>query len=145
THDTIGPLRERFGPTPGADFLIPIFEDWWHNSTLDIRIRNFLDIARLIMGGGSTVDALGSRPLYFVVISSAGDIEGLDVLKECDDGLVKTGLNVREANFRDIAQASPLHAQITFGRLPLPAQCRACSERATCGGGYPPHRYSKRN
>jgi len=143
THDTMAGVHEKFGPTPCADFLIPIFDDWWFNSTIEIRIRNFWDMARLILGGGSQVDALGNRPLYFLVINSAGDIEGLDVLKACDDGLVKTGLNVRDADFRDIAQVSPLHSRIVFGRLPLAHVCDACQERDTCGGGYHPHRFSR--
>jgi uncharacterized protein len=144
THDTIGSVREKFGPTPCADFLIPIFDDWWFNSTIDIRVRNFWEMARLIMGGDSHVDALGNRPLRFVIVNSAGDIEGLDVLKACDDGFVKTGLNVREADFRDIGQANPLHGQMVFGSLPLAKMCMACQERETCGGGYHPHRYSRR-
>jgi uncharacterized protein len=140
THDTMGTVRETFGPTPCADFLIPIFDHWWFTSTMDVRIRNFWDMARLIMGGESHVDALGNRPLRFAVVNSAGDIEGLDVLKACDDGLVKTGLNVRNADFRDIARVSPLHGQMIFGGLPLPRICQACNERTTCGGGYHPHR-----
>jgi uncharacterized protein len=143
THNTIGSIHEKFGPTPCADFLIPIFEDWWFNSTIDIRIRNYWDIARLILGGDSQVDALGNRPLHFVVVNSAGDIEGLDVLKACENGLVKTGLNVSDADFKDIAYMSPLHKQITFEGLPLPKTCQACSECDTCGGGYLPHRYSR--
>jgi uncharacterized protein len=143
THDTIGPLRVELGSTPCADFLIPIFDDWWEYSTINVRIRNFWDISRLILGGDSHVDALGNRPLGFVVVNSSGDIEGLDVLKACDDGLVKTGLNVRDADFRDLARACPLHARIVFGSLPLPQGCRGCPERTTCAGGYHPHRYSR--
>jgi uncharacterized protein len=143
THDTMSGVHEKFGPTPCADYLIPIFDDWWLNSTIDIRIRNFWDMTRLILGGGSTVDALGNRPLFFLVVNSAGDIEGLDVLKACDNGLVKTGLNVKDADFRDIVKASHLHGRAVFGGLPLPAICRACQERETCGGGYLPHRYSR--
>jgi uncharacterized protein len=143
THDTVAEAHEKFGPTPCADFLLPIFDDWWFNGTIDVRIRNFWDIARSIMGGDSQVDALGNRPLRFVVINSSGDIEGLDVLKACDDGLVKTGLNVYDADFRDIANVSLLHSQITFGGFPLPQACQLCPERSTCSGGYHPHRYSR--
>jgi uncharacterized protein len=145
THDTIKGIHEKFGPTPCADFLIPIFDDWWFHSTTDIRIRNFWDMARLIMGGESHVDALGNRPLRFIVINSKGDIEGLDVLKACDDALVKTGLNVADDDFCDISRLSHLHHQITFGRLPLSEVCKTCSECETCGGGYHPHRYSRAN
>jgi uncharacterized protein len=145
THDTIGDLRQRFGPTPCADFLIPIFDDWWYHSTLDLRIRNFWDMARLIMGGDTSVDALGNEPLRFLVVASNGDIEGLDVLKACEDGLVKTALNVRTNDFLDLREQSPLHAAMIFDRLKLAAQCERCVERDTCGGGYHPHRYSSTN
>lgn len=145
THDTLGNVKEVHGPTPCADFLIPIFDDWWYNSTLEVRIRNFWDIARSIMGGTSNVDALGNRPLRFVVISCGGDVEGLDVLKSCADGLVKTGLNVLHDDFCQLAERSPLHAAMVFGSLPLAKQCQACAERDNCGGGYHPHRYSRQN
>jgi uncharacterized protein len=145
THDTFGDIHRRYGPTPCADFLVPIFDDWWFNSTLEIRIRNFWDMARLIMGGDTSVDALGNDSLRFLVVASNGDIEGLDVLKACDDGFVKTGLNVRSDDFIDLVEQSPLHATMVFDRLPLATQCLRCSERETCGGGYHPHRYSKIN
>lgn len=145
THDTIGDAHERFGPTPCADFLIPVFDDWWFNSTLDIRIRNFWDIARAILGGPSHVDALGNRPLRYVVVACNGDIEGLDVLKACEDGMIKTGLNVLQDEFRELPSRSPLHAEMVFGQLPLASQCQNCRERETCGGGYHPHRYSRVN
>jgi uncharacterized protein len=145
THDTFGDLHEKFGPTPCADFLIPIFDDWWHHSTMEVRIRNFWEMARLIMGGRSGIDALGNEPLRFLVVASNGDIEGLDVLKACGDGFVKTGLNVLSDDFVDLIERNPLHAAIVFDSLPLATQCLRCIERETCGGGYHPHRYSSAN
>lgn len=145
THDTIGDVHTLHGPTPCADFLIPIFDDWWYNSTLDIRIRNFWDMARSIMGGASHVDALGNQPLRYVVVSCGGDVEGLDVLKACGDGLVKTGMNVLTDEFIDLPARSPLHAKMVFDSLPLAKQCERCNERDTCAGGYHPHRYSNEN
>jgi uncharacterized protein len=145
THDTFGDLHERYGPTPCADFLIPIFDDWWYNSTLEVRIRNFWDMARLIMGGDTSVDALGNEPLRFLVVAANGDVEGLDVLKACGDGFVKTGLNVCSNDFIELIERSPIHATMVFDRLPLSGQCRRCAERETCGGGYHPHRYSAVN
>ena len=51
THDTIGPIRAEHGPTPCADFLTPIFDDWWFNSSIDVSIREFWNLGRVIMGG----------------------------------------------------------------------------------------------
>jgi uncharacterized protein len=143
THDTIAPVHKRHGPTPCADFLIPIFDDWWFNGTVDVKLRDFWNIARLILGGESQSDSLGNRPLQFVFVEADGSIEGLDVLRVCKEGITATGLNVQDADFRDIMQASTLHGRIIFEGLPLPTGCSSCPERNTCGGGYLPHRYSQ--
>lgn len=142
THETIGPVRERFGPTPCADFLVPIFDDWWFNSTIDIRIREFWNIGRLILGGQSEVDSIGNPPLRFVAIETDGSIEGLDKLRCCEDGLTNTGLNVMSADFHDVEKVSALHAAAMDG-IPLSAACAACPEGSTCAGGYLPNRYSR--
>jgi len=142
SHDTIAPVLEEYGPTPCADFLIPIFDYWWFNGTLDVRITNFWNMARLILGGESGIDSLGNRPLRFAFIETDGEIEGLDVLRVCKDGITATGLNVRQHDFVDILQVSSLHAHAIFKGMPLPDDCRACPERTTCAGGYLPHRYS---
>src|ERR1700729_165832 len=51
-------------------------------------------------------------------------------------------LNVHDADFSEIAAASPFHARVMAG-LPLPTGCRACPERETCAGGHLPNRYSR--
>ncbi len=142
THDTIGDLREEFGPTPCADFLIPIFDDWWFNSTIDVSIREFWNLGRVIMGGSSRLDTLGNPPLRFVCVETDGSIQGLDKLRTCEDGLTDIGLNVYDADFRQIAQASPFHAAVLDG-LPLPTACHGCPEQQTCAGGHLPNRYSR--
>jgi len=50
-------------------------------------------------------------------------------------------LNVHDADFSEIAAASPFHARVMAG-LPLPTGCRACPVRETCAGGHLPNRYS---
>jgi uncharacterized protein len=142
THDTIEPVRRLFGPTPCADFLIPIFDDWWFNGTLDVRIREFWNAGRLIMGGSSVLDSLGNPPLRFVSVESDGAIEGLDKLRVCEEGMTATGLTVHEADFRDLVRASPFHASVMRG-VALPDECERCEEKLTCAGGYLPHRYSR--
>jgi uncharacterized protein len=143
SHDTVGPVRQHLGQTPCADFLIPIFDDWWFNSTIDINIANFRNIARVIMGARSAADTLGNGPLGFLFVEADGEIEGLDVLRVCEDGLARTNLNVHEADFWEIGKTSPLHASTIFEGIQMPHSCQSCPERDTCGGGYLPHRYSR--
>ena len=142
THDTIGPVREKFGPTPCADYLIPIFDQWWKHETLDLKIKIFWNIAWLILGGASKIDMFGNRPLSFLFVETDGAIEGLDVLRVCKEGIAQTGLNVLNSTFDQVKTISELHNATVFEGMPLPTGCRACPERNTCSGGYLPHRYS---
>lgn len=142
THDTIGRLREELGPTPCADFLIPIFDEWWFNGSIDVSIREFWNIGRVVIGGSSRLDSIGNPPLRFVCVETDGSMQGLDKLRSCEDGMSTIPLSVHDADFREIALASPFHSAIMDG-LPLPSGCRGCPESDTCAGGHLPNRYSK--
>jgi uncharacterized protein len=56
--------------------------------------------------------------------------------------MTATGLTIHDADFRDLAHANPLHAEIIRG-VALPDACEQCEEKITCAGGYLPHRYSR--
>ena len=145
THDTIGPVLSRYGPTPCADFLIPIFDEWWFNNTTDVTVGNFKNMVRLILGGKSRMETIGNTPPSYVFINTDGGLECTDTLRVCEDGLVQMKLNVREVGFDAIQQADSMHKTAIFEGMPLPRGCRACAERDTCAGGYLPHRYSHSN
>jgi uncharacterized protein len=140
SHDTIGALRQSAGSaTPCADFLIPIFDEWWSQGLLDIRVSNFITILQLIMGGPSRSDTFGNGPFQFLVVEADGSIEGLDCLRVCGEGMASTGGSVHTHDFTDIP--SKFHRDVIFNGLTQPSGCSACPERSTCGGGYLPHRY----
>jgi uncharacterized protein len=145
THDNVGPIRRLYGPTPCADFLIPIFDDWWFNGTPDIHIGDLWNIARIIMGGTSEVETIGNVPPQYVFIETDGDLEGLDNLRACKNGIAKINLNVSTSEFTDILTAESMHGAAIFEGLPLSQTCHACPECENCGGGYLPHRYSSVN
>jgi uncharacterized protein len=145
TYDTIEPIRKLFGPAPCADFLIPIFDEWWFNETPDVHIGDLRNIARIVMGGGSQIETVGNVAPRYVFIESDGELEGLDNLRACKDGLSQIDLNLRDAEFRDILQANNMHGTAIFEGMPLSKTCRACPECDICGGGYLPHRYSSIN
>ena len=142
THDTIAPIRQRYGQTPCADFLIPIFDDWWFESTMEVQIDDLKDVARVVMGGKSHSEAIGNEPPCYVFVEPDGEMEGLDNLRACRDGLSRIRLNVRSSAFSDLLHTRTMHSQAIFEGMPLPQACRSCKEMATCAGGYLPHRYS---
>jgi uncharacterized protein len=143
THDTIGPIRRFYGPTPCADFLIPIYDDWLARGTTDVRVGDLWNMSRLIMGGRSRIETLGNEAPRYVFVESDGEIEGLDNLRICAEGMAKIHLNVLTSNFIEILRTDGMHKKAIFEGMLLPEDCRACPERDTCAGGYLPHRFSK--
>jgi uncharacterized protein len=142
THDTIEPVHQRYGPTPCADFLIPIFDHWWFEETMDFQINNLKDVARVIMGGQSHSEAIGNGPPRYVFIEADGEMEGLDNLRACGEGLARIKLNVRGSNFFDLLRTETMHSQAIFEGVPLCPTCCNCREGKTCAGGHLAHRYS---
>jgi uncharacterized protein len=142
THESIAPVRVAHGPTPCADFLIPAFDCWWKEQTLQTLVEPFFNIATLIMGGESRMDILGNRPFGFVFVESDGAIEGLDVFRICGHGKSGTGLTVLRDAFERLEKLQPPHLRAIFEACPLPNGCVDCPEENTCAGGYFPHRWS---
>ena len=142
TYDTVGAIRKTFGVTPCADYLLPIFNEWWANDTLDVRIPLFIAMARLVLGGRSNIDMVGNEPFGFVFIEPDGAIEDLDALRICRHGMAGTGLNVFSHAVSDMASLSALHRAAMFDGLDVPSGCVGCPEENTCSGGYLPHRWS---
>ena len=145
THDSIAAVWAAHGPSPCADFLIPAFDYWWNQGTLDVLVEPFMNITRLVMGGESVLDMLGNRPFGFVFVESDGSIEGLDVLKVCAEGTSNTGLNVLTDDFDKLSTLEQPQFRAVFSSPALPDACQSCRERMTCSGGYLPHRWSRGN
>ena len=143
THETIGVVHELFGPTPCADYLLPIMEQWYKPGA-ELRIEMFWNMARVILGGDTQIDVFGGGAYRYAFVETNGDIEGLDVLKIANDGLSTTGLHVLRDDFMAIADRSPLHRMVMFDGLELPTECGGCPEQLTCSGGYLPHRFSSK-
>jgi uncharacterized protein len=124
--------------TPYADWLITIFNHWYPAPRT--RIRLFEEIMHLILGGTSATEMLGLAPSALVVIETDGAIEQADALKVAYQGAPETGLHVIRDRLDD-ALLLPGVAARQFGERGLSAECRACSIRRVCGGGFYAHRY----
>ena len=140
THDNIAAVRARFGQTPCADFLIPIFDEWSLDPSLKVCVHDLKNIAHIILGAPSFIDTYGGEPGAYVTVETDGTVEGLDSLRACAQGLSVTGSTVRDLEFG--LAAEPASASLMRS---LPSACRPCEEAKTCAGGYFPHRYSRQN
>jgi uncharacterized protein len=143
THDSKLFRYAGLGPHPVADYLVPIFDEWLDTDDPTVEIRIFQTLVALVMGGQSTSDLFGNLPLRYVIIETDGALEGLDVLRVCENRMPSTGLNVLTDAIDDLGAVQSLVTRAMADGFPLPESCRACHEVQVCGGGYPPHRYSR--
>jgi uncharacterized protein len=142
SHDSKERWYGRFGPTPVADYLVPIFDEWVAEDDAAVEVKLFRDLLREMLGGVGETDQFGNLLMNYLVVETDGSIEALDALRVCENGLPVSGLNVLENGFDDLALGSPLLYRAVHEGIPLCAQCEACPEVDVCGGGYLPHRYS---
>jgi uncharacterized protein len=145
SHDSKGRFYGDLGPTPVADYLIPIFDDWMKEDDPEIFIRVLWGLLRQLLGGAGETDVFGNPRMAYLVVETDGSIEALDALRVCESGLGKSGLNVLTHGFDDLQLGLPLVHEVVHEGIPLAAQCRVCPEREVCGGGYLPHRYARAN
>ena len=128
-----------FENTVYADWLLEIFRAWWTEKST-IRIREFDNVIRMLLGGHSKVESFGLEPVDIVVVETNGDVELVDSLKGTFEGATHLGFNVRDHRFDQVAE----HTMVEFRRLGLGALadvCQSCRLVKVCGGGYLPNRY----
>ncbi|MFF3249233.1 radical SAM protein [Streptomyces sp. NPDC002870] len=142
THETVGTLRERYGPTPVADWLIPLFDEWWQRDLIRIRVRVLDSMIVALKRQSAWTGQFGNAPLGYLIVESDGTVEGLDVLKMIRPDMADTGLTVWSPQPIGIALPE-LHRKASLEGFPLPTGCHDCREADTCAGGWLPHRYAR--
>lgn len=137
------------GPTPYADWLIKVFNEWMLSSgdvatppdATRIGIRLFDAIIRGHMDEPSHAESVGLTPSTLVVIETDGSIEQTDALKTVAQGAAATGLDVFRNPFDDALRHPGIVAR-QIGLAALSDACRLeCPVVNICGGGLYPHRY----
>jgi uncharacterized protein len=131
-----------------ADWLIAIFDYWFHQAT-PTRIRLFENLIDLILGGRSQTEGTGEGHLNLLTIETDGDIEDVDLMKAAFEGAgTLHGKDGKRAtifthSFSELATAAPFlerHRLHTFAGLS--ETCRKCRVMPACGGGPLAHRWS---
>ncbi|MFD4247504.1 FxsB family cyclophane-forming radical SAM/SPASM peptide maturase [Streptomyces sp. NPDC058525] len=134
------PPGHRPGGTPYADWLLAVFERWWHDGLRRTRIRVFEEIIALLLGLPAATETLGLAPAATAVIETDGSIEQADSLKSAYEGAATTGMTLRTHSFDQLLD-HPGFAARQLGRDALADGCRTCELVEVCGGGHYPHRY----
>ncbi|GLX20336.1 FxsB family cyclophane-forming radical SAM/SPASM peptide maturase [Streptomyces lavendulae] len=126
--------------TPYGDWLLAVFERWWHDGARRTRIRIFEEVIALLLGLPAATETLGLAPVTTAVVETDGSIEQADSLKSAYEGAAATGMTLDHHSFDDLLD-HPGFAARQLGRDALAADCRTCELVEVCGGGHYPHRY----
>jgi uncharacterized protein len=145
SHDNFRSLYGHHGPTPVADFLLPILDEWLAEDEPSVDIRLFHELLQRLMGGPGLSDAFGNPLMSYLIVETDGSIEALDALRVCEDSLSDSGLNVITSGFDELSHGLPIVHRAVHEGFELARTCQSCPHRRVCGGGFLPHRFMKSN
>ncbi|NKZ06245.1 FxsB family cyclophane-forming radical SAM/SPASM peptide maturase [Actinomadura latina] len=128
------------GGTPYAEWLIAVFDRWYHAPRKETGVRMFEEIINILLGGQSRSENVGLSPVAMLVVDTDGTLQQVDSLKTSYAGAPETGLTVFDHCFDDALRHPGVVAR-QIGLAALSATCRTCSVRDICGGGAYAHRY----
>jgi uncharacterized protein len=145
THDKLPPGYSKSSrSTDYADWLLKIFDAWIADGNPNLKIRVFSNIMRSILGWDDGFDALGTGDNEVLVVESDGELQPVDVLRFCSEGITLTPYNVATDELDDAFQ-HPMVRLYHKSHKHLCSTCNVCTLRDICGGGFLPHRYSAIN
>jgi uncharacterized protein len=135
-------------PTPYADWLLSIFDEWFSNPG-QTGIRLFENLIDVLLGGRSQTDGTGEGSFNLVTIETDGAIEDVDLFKAAYAGAPGLGLpsqlppNVFTTPFNDLTSwPTVIDRHRLQQREGLCQTCLECPAVEACGGGFVPHRWS---
>lgn len=108
------------------------------------RVRLLDDMLRLVLGGRSIKEGVGTTDYGILVIEPDGTVEKNDTLKVAGAGEDRFDRrwSVLTDSFDQIL-GSPAFADYYRQQRPSATECQACSDLAICGGGMVAHRWSE--
>jgi len=127
-----------------GDWLIRLFDYWFHSEKAAIPIRKFEEIIEHIYGGRGSLESFGLEPVDLLTIATDGAYEAVDCIKAAYPEAEHLGLNVFDHSLDEVVDHPMINIR-QIGLDALPDTCRRCDLVHICGGGYFAHRYSPEN
>ena len=97
-----------------------------------------------LLGNDSPTEGVGYKPIELCTVMTDGTVEAHDVLRIAGDGVTQTTFNIFTHAIDDI-RGEPRWKAARDASITLCEKCRQCKFMNACGGGYLPHRFSKKN
>jgi len=108
----------------------------------DFRIVS--DMIAALLANNSPTEGVGHKPIELCTVMTDGSVEAHDVLRIAGDGFTQTKFNLFEHAIDDVRN-EPRWKAARDASINLSQKCRSCKFMNACGGGYLPHRFSRRN
>ncbi|HEY7298985.1 MAG TPA: radical SAM protein [Xanthobacteraceae bacterium] len=127
-------------------FYRRLFDLWLetnrHEPSVEIRIVT--DMVTALLGNDSPTEGVGYKPIELCTVMTDGTVEAHDVLRIAGDGVNQTSFNIFTHAIDEIRN-EPRWQAARDASIKLCEKCRQCKFMNACGGGYLPHRFSKKN
>ena len=133
-------------PPSIAAFYNGLF-DLWLKANRDkptVNIRIISDMITALLGSNSQTEGVGYKPVELCTIMTDGSVEAHDVLRIAGDGFTQTTFNIFEHAIDEVRN-EPRWRAARDASIKLCEKCQHCKFMSACGGGYLPHRFSKKN
>jgi uncharacterized protein len=133
-------------PPSIASFYNGLFDLWLeaNRSKPTVNIRIISDMITALLGNNSPTEGVGYQPVELCTIMTDGSVEAHDVLRIAGDGFTQTAFNIFEHAIDEVRNEQPWKAA-RDASINLCEKCRQCKFMNACGGGYLPHRFSRKN
>jgi uncharacterized protein len=133
-------------PASIAPFYNGLFALWLeanrHEPTANIRI--ITDMIAALLANNAPTEGVGYQPVELCTVMTDGTVEAHDVLRIAGEGVTKTSFNIFDSAIDGVRQ-DPRWIAARDASINLCEQCRNCKFMGACGGGYLPHRFSRKN
>lgn len=142
-HTHLPPGKTSATSTEFGSWLIQALDTYLSDPTPP-HVRIFDDMLRLIMGGSSNKEGVGTTDYGILVIDTDGSINKNDTLKvahRAGDRFRGASWNVLSDNLVDVVQ-TPTYFDYYLQQRPTAPECQTCPELHVCGGGMVAHRWS---
>jgi uncharacterized protein len=133
-------------PASVASFYNGLFDLWLeaNRSKPTVNIRIIADMITAMIGNNSPTEGVGYKPIELCTVMTDGSVEAHDVLRIAGDGVTSTKFNIFEHAIDDVRNELRWKAA-RDASIKLSEKCQQCKFMNACGGGYLPHRFSRKN
>jgi uncharacterized protein len=133
-------------PPSVASFYNALFDSWLeaNRNRPTVNIRIIADMITALLGNNSPTEGVGHKPIELCTVMTDGSVEAHDVLRIAGDGFTNTKFNIFDHAIDEVRN-EPRWKAARDASINLCDTCRQCKFMNACGGGYLPHRFSKKS